>query len=80
MTLGLFSDMTFVLTALWEIYKTRKHVAQTTSINIIVCAGYQHGFTYQDPPLHIQDSRLRTEHTVKTTIHLKYRSLSFALL
>lgn len=50
MTLGLFSDMTFVLTALWEIYKTRKHVAQTTSINIIVCAGYQHGFTYQDPP------------------------------
>lgn len=52
MTLGLFSDMTFVLTALWEIYKTRKHVAQTTSINIIVCAGYQHGFTYQDPPLY----------------------------
>lgn len=48
--LGFISDMTFVLTALWEIYKTRKHVAQTTSINIIVCAGYQHGFTYQDPP------------------------------
>lgn len=35
--LGFISDMTFVLTALWEIYKTRKHVAQTTSINIIVC-------------------------------------------
>lgn len=73
MTLGLFSDMTFVLTALWEIYKTRKHVAQTTSINIIVCAGYQHGFTYQDPPPPSTHSGLKTSNWTYSQNHNPFK-------